>query len=206
MHEHASWEHRPATPKQVAFLSYLGMARAEMTMADAHEIIEGLRNLDLSPYQAEIMSTLRSGWMTERFVLYPDLYADEFQSFLDDELPDALHTYVRGQVVGAAERLTKPKIREVIHSLTAEHRTWWKHPHYKQAFLERLAIQFPACCTRSSHPSPDSVPMPPPSLARAVLHAAPETKKSKPVAVSGETVFVILAIVAFAIWIAIERL
>ena len=135
-----------ATPKQTAYLTYMGVRNAgRLTKEQASEAIDTLLDTDdldrwgrLHERQAE--------WRRDRFILHADLYSHEFQSFLDSELPELLHGYVRNRVVGSSERLTKPKIREIIHGVTAEDREWWRLPHYKELFYERLHATHPGCC------------------------------------------------------------
>jgi hypothetical protein len=94
----------------------------------------------------ERMRARQGDWITDRFIIYPDLYAPEFQLYLDEELPELLHTYVRGRVAGAAERLTKSRIREVVHALTRDNPDWWRQPNRRELFFDRLREMYPACC------------------------------------------------------------
>jgi hypothetical protein len=87
----------------------------------------------------------QTDWITDRFILYPDLYAHEIQSMLDHELPDIFHAYVRSRVVGASETLTKAKIKQVIDALTRENKQWWQAKNKKDVFFTRLAATFPGC-------------------------------------------------------------
>ncbi|SKB00480.1 hypothetical protein SAMN02745166_03150 [Prosthecobacter debontii] len=136
----------PASPKQVAYLSYMGISEAAtMTRREASVRIDTLMD-SASQEEWNWLYERQGEWLTDRFILYPDLYTSEFQRYLDDQLPDALHTYVRGRVTGAAETLTKAKIRKVIHAITAEDREWWRSPQRKEVFFDRLSRMFPGCC------------------------------------------------------------
>lgn len=136
---------RPATPKQIAYLSYMGVRNAQkLSFDEASATIEGLFETDdLDLY--EQLQEKRSEWITERFVLYPDLYANEIQRMLDEELPEILHAYVRGRMVGASEKLTKPKIKKVIASLSEESAQWWQSKNKKEIFYQRLSELYPGC-------------------------------------------------------------
>ncbi|MEI8315568.1 MAG: hypothetical protein WCG79_08980 [Verrucomicrobiota bacterium] len=135
-----------ATPKQIAFLTYMGVRGADrMTKQQASDTIQNLDQTD-DLDQWERIGERRADWITDRFILHPDLYASEFQRYLYDELPELLHTYVRGQVTGSSERLTKPKIREVVQALTSEDCAWWQNPKRKAIFFERLRQTHPGCC------------------------------------------------------------
>lgn len=136
----------PPSPKQVAYLSYMGVQdAATLTRKEASERIDKLMDTP-SQEDRNWLFERKGEWMTDRFILYPDLYASEFQRYLDDQLPDSLHTYVRGKVTGAPETLTKTKIRKVIHAITADNREWWRLPQRQELFFDRLSQMFPGCC------------------------------------------------------------
>src|SRR6266496_2814577 len=124
----------PATPKQVAYLSYMGVrGAARMSKEDASEAIQNTFNTDdLNAY--ERLRERQSDWITDRFMLYPDLYASEIQHMLDEELTEMFHAYVRSRVVGASEKLTKTKIKQVIRALTRENAQWWQAKNKKDVF------------------------------------------------------------------------
>lgn len=135
----------PATPKQIAYLSYMGVRNAAALSKDeASDKIE--RMFEVGDAEYERLEPRRGQWMTDRFILYPELYASEFKQFLDAQLPELLHTYVRGRVVGAPEKLTKAKIRDVVQAITAEDQDWWKGSNWKELFFDRLAQTYPGCC------------------------------------------------------------
>jgi hypothetical protein len=145
--------HGPATPKQVAYLKYMGVSNTDqLSKKEAADLI------DANPFLHEVKSMaefdrLRShqdNWHEQRLILYPDLYADELKYHLTNHLPDLLHTYVRGQVVGASERLTKSKIRDIVNALTGENARWWHESDYQAVFWERLKQKYPKCC--DGHP------------------------------------------------------
>jgi hypothetical protein len=127
------------TPKQIAYLTYLGVRGAEnMTKEQASERIEQL-------IESESLRQKREDWITDRLMLYPDLYKDEIEYMLNEELAELLHGYVRSRVVGATEKLTKQKIRDVIANLTSEDPNWWQAKGKREVFFERLTMIFPRC-------------------------------------------------------------
>jgi hypothetical protein len=94
---------RPATPKQIAFLTYKGIREAQtMTFAAASDaigrLIEGDRKDE--EYEEDDTGAPRPSWLTDRLILYPNLYTSEFRDFLNNELAKTLHTYVRSNVTG----------------------------------------------------------------------------------------------------------
>ncbi|MGJ8655489.1 MAG: hypothetical protein ACSHX6_03485 [Akkermansiaceae bacterium] len=143
---------RPATPKQIAYFNYMGVKKAHrMSFDEASALFDKLLEADdkllssMGFKSYEAFHDRKSQWFTERFILHPALYADEIQNMLDYELPDLLHTYARGQVVGASERLTKPKIKKVIDSLLGESEQWWQSKNRNQIFFQRLSELYPDC-------------------------------------------------------------
>ena len=123
----------------------MGFRNAQkLSFENASAAIEGLfETEDLNLY--ETLREKQSEWITERFVMYPDLYANEIQRMLDEELPEILHTYVRARMVGASEKLTKPKIKKVIAILLEESAQWWQSKNKKEIFYQRLSELYPAC-------------------------------------------------------------
>lgn len=138
-----------ATPKQIAYLDYMGVSRAsQMTKEEASQAIDSLFSTS-DPEEWERLDAKRKSWATEKFIRFPDLYASELREHLNACLPDELHTYVRSRSVGSSERLTKAKIREVVLILTEENHSWWIQPGWKETFYERLKTNSPGCCDGS---------------------------------------------------------
>lgn len=138
-----------ATPKQVAYLTYMGVKNAEsLTKQQAYDLIESNRffNEPQSMAELERQRSHQASWDKKRLMLYPDIYASELKEYLHDKLPNELHAFVRGQVIGASERLTKPKIREVVKFLTDEDANWWHRDDHQTVFFDRLQVIYPSCC------------------------------------------------------------
>lgn len=136
----------PASPKQIAYLSFMGVSEAAtLSRSQASVRIDTLMDTTTQE-QWSWLYERKEAWITERFILYPSLYASEFQRFLNEQLPHSLHEYVRGRVTGATETLTKAKIRKVVHAITADDRDWWRSPDRKEMFFARLTQMFPGCC------------------------------------------------------------
>src|SRR5437868_1298584 len=110
----------PATAKQIAYLSYMGVADADRMSKDEVSIV--LNRLFDTP-DTKLWRQLRQkqeDWITDRFILYPDLYARDIEYMLQEELPRVFHAFVRSRMVGASETLSKAKIRQVIDALSQE--------------------------------------------------------------------------------------
>ncbi len=170
------WGSGPATPKQVAFLTYMGMARAgQLTKKEASDLIDSGGFLpEVSNMAAwERQQALKNSWQTERLFLYPQLYQAELEEHLNERLPELLHSFVRCRVVGASKKLTKAKIREVITSLTSEAPSWWHHERRDDIFCAMLKQMYPGCCDgRPPEPATSSV--------RKSLHPSPRAAAGAP--------------------------
>lgn len=127
-----------ATPKQVAFLTYMGVPNAEqLTSKEASDLIQA-GHFSQPPMAGD-------GWHIDRMFLYPELYPFELK-YLENGLHAHLHAYVRTQFVGSSEKLTKEKVVRVIRALTEENAFWWHTPQRNAVFLERLKQVYPGCC------------------------------------------------------------
>jgi hypothetical protein len=141
--------HEQATPKQVAYLTFMGVPNAaQLSKKDAAALIEANSFCDEAKGLAEFnrQRSHQDRWHIERLILYPDLYAAELNEYLHEDLPRSLHAYVRKQIVGASEILTKAKIRRVIDALNAEKAGWWHQSNHEAVFFERLTQTYPSCC------------------------------------------------------------
>jgi putative phage-type endonuclease len=137
-----------ATPKQVAYLKFMGVFNADqLSKMEASEMIETNSFFDRakSLNELERLRSNQARWHKERLILYPNLYADE----LKESLAKSLHTYVRSQIVGAAERLTTSKIMRVVSALNAENAHWSLQPNHQAVFFERLKQVYPGCCEKA---------------------------------------------------------
>jgi len=108
----------PATPKQIAYLSYTGVADPDRISKDEVAIV--LNKLFDTP-DLKLWRQLRQkqeDWATDRFILYHDLYARDIEYMLHEELPRAFHAFVRSRMVGASETSFRPEMRSVSSSST----------------------------------------------------------------------------------------
>ena len=135
----------PATAKQIAYLSYMGVAGADRMSKDEVSIV--LNRLFDTP-DTKLWRQLRQkqeDWITDRFILYPDLYARDIEYILHEELPRVFHAFVRSRMVGASETLSKAKIRQVIDALSQENNHWWQAKNKRDVFFTKLSAMFPGC-------------------------------------------------------------
>jgi hypothetical protein len=124
----------------------MGYPKADcLTKDQASQAIDTLGN-GSNPREYERIVQLQSEWIRQRFILYPDLYSYELKNFFIHELPETLHTFVRNRMVGASERLTKTKIRQVVNAIGAEDADWWKEINFKDRFWSKLQEMHPLCC------------------------------------------------------------
>jgi hypothetical protein len=127
-----------ATPKQIAYLSYMDVTGADNMSKD--EVSTVLNELFDTP-DMKLWQQLRqkqADWSTDRFILYPDFYAGDFEYMLHEELPRAFHAFVRSRIVGASKTLTKAKIRQVIDALSQENNQWWQAKNKGTSSLQNL--------------------------------------------------------------------
>jgi hypothetical protein len=137
------------TPKQLAFLTYMGVSNAyTLSKKEASDLIDSGNFLPeaASMAQWELQAKRKAAWDTERLLLHPGLYAAELDYYLNNRLPESLHRCVRGLYVGSSERLTKAKILRVIRTLTTENMGWWHDRGHEDVFIERLKQMYPGCC------------------------------------------------------------
>ena len=143
------WRRQPATPRQVAYLTYMGVSDADqLSKKEASDLIETRPFLLEAKSLAERnrLSSRQDEWHKMRLILYPDAYALEVKAYLRDEMPRSLHAFVRKQMVGASEILTKRKIQNIMEDLSGEDAFWWHRSNHKDVFLGRLRKMYPGCC------------------------------------------------------------
>ena len=190
----------PATPRQVAYLRFMGYPASPSMGGDkASHTIAHLYELLGSDELRDNFSDRQSQWRRDRFILHKDLYGDyELQQFLGEELGEILHDHVRKRIVGASQRLTKSKIREVINSLTAINREWWREANYQQTFFECLKRLHPGCCDGRT---PDRKPTPS-APSQSIVFANPVLQKKR-VSESGNRTSMSLSTIVILIIVAI---
>ena len=137
-----------ASPKQVAYLTYMGITHAaELPKQVAADLIDSNRLFsEASPSEKERLQAQHERWHIDRLKLYPDLYAVERTEFLDNELPERLHSYVRSRVTGSSEKVTPAIIRQVMQDLAGSNASWWHVDDFQGAFYAQLAQMYPKCC------------------------------------------------------------
>ena len=139
-----------ATLKQIAYLNFLGdRGAAWMTKTQASGAIQRAHESE----EPDVIRR-RMDWYRERFILHPDLYATELPNFLNSELAEALHAYVRERITRSSGRLTKAKIKSVVQRMAKDNSTWWRQSNYKAAFLESLGEAYPECCDGTASATP----------------------------------------------------
>jgi hypothetical protein len=179
----------PATPKQIAYLTFMGVRHAErLSREKASETIQNLDNVsDIDEY--ERIRQMQREWGRTKFIRFPELYTYEFRHFIIQELPESLHHYVRSCIVGASKRLTRKTVRQVIYVLGREEADWWKRDDFKDRFMARLQAMHPGCCDGKA---PDHKPK-----ARG--------RKNQTIKSSCASVILLGAIIVFMIWYLISR-
>lgn len=139
----------PATPRQVAYLNYMGVQNADhLTKQQTYDLIQSGSVLGESKNvtDSEKLQARQDYWHKQRLIQHPDLYPRELNEFFEKELPESLHAYVRNRVVGSSDLLTKPIIQDVIFKLNEENPEWWRKAGYQSIFFDRLKQIYPRCC------------------------------------------------------------
>ncbi|HBC86737.1 MAG TPA: hypothetical protein DCZ94_07275 [Lentisphaeria bacterium] len=139
------------TPKQKAFLDYVGIPSADkLSKSEAGEMINQIRNtiLDIAEDEnhLEAMKARIEDWNLKKLVLHPELYQYELKYFLDHDLPEKLHTYIRNNIKGSSEKLTKDKIKKAINILSKRDYSWWQGDNINENFRIELQLVYPKCC------------------------------------------------------------
>ena len=134
----------PATPKQVAYLEFMGVLTARaLTKSEAGKKIEAIGEACSSdPFGR--MDQRRGEWRTEKFRLHLDLYRADLLPFVMLS-EDSFRNHVRARVVGASGKLTKAKVEGVVRALLEGEPLWWDAPDANERFFQGLAAMFPEC-------------------------------------------------------------
>lgn len=147
-----------ATPKQVAYLTYMGVRGAhKLTLDEASATIEGLFN-STDRNHISSLEEKRRAWEIERYILHPDLYAREIQRHREsilEEQAEILHAFVRSKLKEGSEKLTKFKIKMTIEKLQDECADWWALDNNKYIFFRKLEELFPSCVDGDKKETPD---------------------------------------------------
>lgn len=128
----------PASPKKLAYLSYMGATLcAPLSEAEADNAIARLESVSDYEQWRQLVEK-KNEWHTDRFLLHPQLFAAEFETYYHSELPEILSNYVRSQEPGAAGLLTPSNIRATMESLSRANPSWWRSPRRQRLFLAEL--------------------------------------------------------------------
>lgn len=133
-----------ASPQQVAYLSWLGILNAESyTAVEASDKIQEIGGN---------IATREDGktWATERFILYPDLFKDEFRKYLSSKVQRACLAHYDGTVFDSTKYPDADICAEVFNSLSKVNLNWWAKPNFREAFYVTLESLYPACCDGKS--------------------------------------------------------
>jgi hypothetical protein len=129
------------TPKQIAFLNFLGYEDASTyTKEQAHDLISQLVESDDPEIELRCQR-----WINARFALHPKLYSHE-QEMMNDTFNEPFRRFVRECITGASARLSREKISDVIESLHGENPIWWRTRDRNLVMFERLKVLHPQCC------------------------------------------------------------
>lgn len=113
-----------ATPKQLAYLAYMGMTtKGALSEEEAGEAIRRLESVSDYEQWRQLVEK-KNDWHTDRFLLHPGLFAEEFDVYYHKELPEILAAYSRSQAPNAAAHLKQAEIREIMGFLSSQNPAW----------------------------------------------------------------------------------
>lgn len=133
-----------ASPQQVAYLSWLGILNADSyTAKEASDKIQKIGG-NITPREDG------KSWTTERFILYPDLFRDEFRKYLSSKVQRACLAHYDGTVFDSTIYPDADKCAEVFNCLAQVNVNWWAGADFREAFYATLKSLYPACCDGKS--------------------------------------------------------
>ena len=133
-----------ASPQQVAYLSWLGILNAESyTAVEASDKIQKIGG-NITPREDG------KSWSTERFILYPDLFKDEFRKHLSTKVQRACLAHYDSTVFDSTKYPDAEVCAEVFNCLAQANVNWWVEADFREAFYATLKSLYPECCDGKS--------------------------------------------------------
>lgn len=135
VYHHRSRRPRPASPKQLAYLLYMGVAHStDLGYAEAEALIHRLEKT-ASYEEWQKLVEKKCTWRIDRFILHPSLFLHEFQVFYHQELPEILCEHLRNHLPQLREWPTLAKVHDCLLDLARERPNWWQQPGIREQFL-----------------------------------------------------------------------
>lgn len=136
-YHHRTPSTRPASPKKLAYLRYMQMPYpAEMDEEAAERLIQELENVSNYEGWSRLLDK-KCAWRTERFILHPTLFRNEFQIYHEKELPHALKSYLFEEApTSSLRRLSLANVRDCMKELDKTEPLWWQSPKVQEDFMQ----------------------------------------------------------------------
>ena len=128
---------RPASPKKLAYLRYMNVPYpVEMDEDEANALIQNMENVSSYDAWSRLLEK-KCTWRTDRFILYPTLFRNEFQIFHEKELPQALKNYLFEEApTSSLRRLSLANVRDCMKELDNAEPLWWQSAHVQEDFMK----------------------------------------------------------------------
>lgn len=133
-----------ASERQAVYLSWLGIPNAhQLTAEEASHLIDTRGgNRGYAP-EGKI-------WSTERFILHPELFREEYSKHLSGKVMRACIDYYHEQYFECSEPLDRLIAMDVINTLQPIDSSWWNKDSFGEVFVQVLKSKWPACCDGKS--------------------------------------------------------
>ena len=133
-----------ASERQAVYLSWLGIPNAhQLTAEEASHLIDTRGgNRGYAP-EGKI-------WSTERFILHPELFREEYSKHLSGKVMRACIDYYHEQYFECSEPLDRLIAMDVINTLQPIDSSWWNKDSFGEVFVQALKSKWPACCDGKS--------------------------------------------------------
>jgi hypothetical protein len=133
-----------ASERQAVYLAWLGIPNVhQLTAEEASRLIDTRGgNRGYAP-EGKI-------WSTERFILHPELFRDEYSKYLSGKVMRACIDYYHEQYFECSESLDRLIAMDVINYLQGIDSHWWSREGFGEVFIQTLKKRWPACCDGKS--------------------------------------------------------
>ena len=128
-----------ASERQAVYLTWLGIPNAhQLTALEAsHLIATKGGNLAARGGNREYAAEGKI-WSTERFILHPELFREEYSKYLSGKVMRACIDYYHEQYFECSEALDRLIAMDVINDLQGTEPHWWNKENFGEVFVQVL--------------------------------------------------------------------
>jgi len=135
---------KPASPKQIAFLTWFGVQGAASLTEE--EAATKFAKIDWD----NAVRADGASWSIDRLILFPDIFRSELNRHLSGKIKRECLRYYDGIVFESSSYPDGEICREVFRKLSAVDPGWWSKPSFPQSFYKALQTNYPKCCDGKS--------------------------------------------------------